>query len=50
LFEKRHERRSDKAEFGEKAEFIFINEQFEPNFNAVWSSVIVFHQPAISVG
>jgi hypothetical protein len=50
LFEKRHERRPDKAKFGEKAEFIIINEYFEPNFNAVWSSAIVFHQPVKGAG
>jgi len=44
--EKCHERRPDKTKFGEKAEFIFINEHFEPNFNAVWSSAIVFQLPA----
>jgi len=42
VVEKRHERRQDKAKFGEKAESIFINEHFEPNFNAVWPSAIVF--------
>ena len=38
--EKSYERRQDKVKLGEKAEFIFINEQFEPNFNAVLTSAI----------
>ncbi len=42
--EKRHKCRPDKAKFGEKAEFIFINEYVEPNFNAVWPSAIVFQR------
>jgi hypothetical protein len=42
--EKRHERREDKAKFDEKAEFMFINEHFEENFNAVFSSAIVFQR------
>jgi hypothetical protein len=51
--EKRYERRpelqSDKAKFDEIAEFIPINEYFESNFNAVLSSVIVFH-PLLKTG
>jgi hypothetical protein len=47
VFEKRHERREYKAPVlsrgGAIAEFIFKNEHFEPNFNAVLSSAIVFH-------
>ncbi len=45
VVEKRYERREDKAKFNEKAEFIPINEHFEPNFNAVLSSAVVFQQP-----
>jgi hypothetical protein len=45
VVEKRHERSQDKAKFDEKAEFMFINEHFEENFNAVLTSVIVFKQP-----
>ena len=46
--EKRYERSQDKAKFDEKAEFIFINEHFKPDFNAVLTSAIVFQHPAIN--
>ena len=44
VIEKRYERRPYKAKFGEIAEFIFINELIEPNFNAAWTSAVVFKQ------
>jgi len=42
VVEKRYERRQYKTEFNEKAVFIFLNEHFEANFNAVVANAIVF--------
>ncbi|RLC29543.1 MAG: hypothetical protein DRH32_07185 [Deltaproteobacteria bacterium] len=45
VVEKRNERSQYKAKFDENAEFMFINEHFEENFNVVVASAIVFQQP-----
>ena len=40
-FARCHERRQDAAKTDEKAEFIAINEHFEPVFNTVLASAVV---------
>jgi hypothetical protein len=41
-FEKRSERRKDKAKMNEKAELTSVSEHFELIFNAIFPSAVVF--------